>query len=227
MLEELGVLYRGALLGLMMAAPVGPVGLLCIRRTVQKGLLSGFATGFGAALADVLFSVVAAYGVTAIIETLRAYDGPIRVVGGAFLLLVAWHTWADKPRALATETQGAGMVGAARATIGSFLIMLTNPVAFFATLAVIATFGGLTTREEAPILVGGIFIGSALWWLLLSGIMALVRHRLTETKMLWINRVTAVALAALAFWAAGTGVASLAGLNCCHPLRAQGLLETS
>ncbi len=214
MLEELGVLYRGIVLGLMVAAPVGPVGLLCIRRTVQKGLVIGFATGFGAAFADALFGAAATFGVASIIELVREYHHAIHVVGGLIMLLVAWHTWHDAPRQPKPEAAALAevpvdsiwLIGAAKALISSFVITLTNPMTLFGILALVATFGGLRNDVEALTLIGGIFAGSSLWWLMLSGGVALVRHRFTESRVLQINRVTAVMLAALAFWALVTGI---------------------
>jgi threonine/homoserine/homoserine lactone efflux protein len=215
--EELGVFGRGVGLGLMIAAPVGPVGLLCIRRTAQKGLLTGFASGFGAAFADALFSALAAFGVAAIIDMIRDYNHWIHVLGGTFMLFVAWHTWRDKPRQPepdAPEAQTGSRPGSViRSVISSFVITLTNPATLFGVLAVVATFGGLRNHLEASTLVGGIFTGSALWWFMLSGGVALVRSHFTEARIIGINRVTAVALAALAAWALTTGVMGFPGLG--------------
>jgi len=216
--EELGVLYRGIILGVMVAAPVGPVGLLTIRRTIQKGMLIGFATGFGAAFADAFFSAVAAFGVTAIMELIQNHTQPIYILGGAFLLIVAWHTWHDKPRQPPPNDKdndeeiamlarlGIHLKGVAKSMVSSFIITMTNPATIFGILAVIATFGSLHSRREASIIVGGIFIGSSLWWLLLSGGTALVRKHFTENTVIWINRVTAILLAPLALWALATGI---------------------
>ena len=98
MFEEIGIFTRGIVLGLMIAAPVGPVGLMCIRRTLQKGLANGLATGFGAALADMIFGAVAALGVSVVLEFMRRYGVVIRVAGGGLLLFGAWHTWHDAPK---------------------------------------------------------------------------------------------------------------------------------
>jgi threonine/homoserine/homoserine lactone efflux protein len=213
----MGVLYRGLVLGVMVAAPVGPVGLLCIRRTLQYGLLRGFATGFGAAFADGLFSAVAAFGVAAILSLIQAYDATIHVVGGLFLLLVAWHTWHDVLRPPREETGSGkklGALGAAvKALTGSFFITLTNPATLFGTLAVIATFGALRDRTEAATIVAGVFLGSSLWWLTLSGGTALIRRRFTEKGVLWLNRVTGLALTPLALWALAHGVFAYLGID--------------
>ncbi|MDD5586200.1 MAG: LysE family transporter [Alphaproteobacteria bacterium] len=217
LLQEMGVLYRGMLLGLMVAAPVGPVALLCIRRTVQKGMVSGFATGFGAAFADAFFSAVAAFGIAAVMEIVQNHTQPIYILGGAFLLFVAWHTWRDKPAPPKTEEPqarilarfGVHLSGIAKAMVSSFFITLTNPATLFGMLALVAAFGGLKGRADAGALVLGIFIGSSLWWLFLSGGTAMVRRHITEKTVIWINRVTAVALTPLALWALITGLIGL------------------
>lgn len=205
------------LLGLMVAAPVGPVGLLCIRRTLQKGMVIGFATGFGAAFADAFFSAVAAFGVAAVMELINDYSQPLYVLGGLFLLIIAWHSWRDKPRQPEPEEDeekrlaklGMHLTGVARAVTSSFLITLTNPATIFGVMALVATFGGLHGRQEAAIIVLGIFLGSSLWWLILSGGTAMVRHHFTEKRVIWINRLTAVALTPLAVWAIWRGLAGL------------------
>lgn len=217
--EAFGVFSRGILLGLMVAAPVGPVGLLCIRRTLQKGMPVGFATGFGAAFADAFFSAVAAFGVTAIMNLINANLPLLYLVGGLFLLVVAWHTWHDVPRQPEPEEAqekrlaklGVHLGGYAKAMVSSFLITLANPATLFGAIAMIATFGGLHDRAEAGAMVGGIFTGSSLWWLLLSSGTALVRQRITETSVHWINRITALALAPLALWAMLKGLVNLLG----------------
>jgi len=200
----------------MIAAPVGPVGLLCIRRTIQKGALNGFATGFGAAFADTFFSALAAFGVAAITNVITAYERPLQVFGGVFLLFVAWHTWHDKPRPAAHEDAEIAvrlrLHGALKAMVSSFVITLTNPATLFGTLAVIATLGGLQGRGEAATLVAGVFIGSSLWWLMLSGGTMLVRSRFSENRIVTINRVTAVALAVLAIAVMTIGIAHYLGV---------------
>ncbi len=227
MFEELGVLYRGMILGLMIAAPVGPVGLMCIRRTVRSGMFLGFATGFGAAFADAIFGAVAAFGVAAIIDLIKEYTRPIHVLGGVFMLVAAWRTWHDKPRQptpeMAVELREAAAsaapakrveitaFNAVKAILGSFAVTATNPVTLFGTLAVVATLGGLRSGFEASTMVMGIFLGSALWWLMLSGGVALLCRNIAESGIIKINKVTAVALAALAAWILAVGIAEYMG----------------
>jgi len=219
LLEEFGVLYRGLILGLVIAAPVGPVGLLCIRRTLQKGMINGMSTGFGSAVADALFGSLAVLGVSAILGFIHQYEASIRIIGGLIVLATAWHTWFDHPKPAhepefvnkvldASHEKGRGRIiwGALRAALSGFAITLTNPLTLFGTLAVVATFGAVTQKLEAGVLISGILAGSALWWFMLSGGVGLLRHHFTESRIVTVNRVTAVGLAALAVWAFFSGV---------------------
>ncbi len=217
MFEEIGVFYRGLVLGLMIAAPVGPIGILCMRRTIQKGIWIGFATGLGAAFADGLFAIIAVLGVTAILEFIREYQLSIHIVGGIFLVFIAWHAWHDKPKQpdavhlphgikAPKQPVDAGFLSSIYALISGFVITITNPLTLFGTLALVATFGSLQNKVEASTLVGGIFAGSVLWWLILSGGITLVRSHFTESRIIVINRATAVVLTAIALWAIGSGI---------------------
>jgi arginine exporter protein ArgO len=212
LLEEIGVLYRGLLLGLVIAAPVGPIGLLCIRRTLQKGTLIGLATGLGAACADALFGAVAVLGVSAVLGFIHQYEASIRLIGGLIVLATAWHTWFDHPQPAQqpefvtkvldlTSNGKSTLMGALRAMLSGLIITMTNPLTIFGTLAVVATFGAVTKKLEASVLIGGLFAGSALWWLMLSGSVGFLRHHFTENRIIIVNRITAVGLAALAGWA--------------------------
>lgn len=210
------------MLGFMIAAPVGPVGLLCIRRTAQKGLPNGFATGVGAACADTIFGAVAVLGISAILDFMTRYDLMIRVFGGAVLLFGAYHTWHDHPRpppddpmalvrrVFHNKSRDNSFIGLAKACLSGLAITLTNPITMFATMAVVATFGHPKGGLDAASMVGGIFLGSVSWWLLLSGSVALVRGHFTEARIVMTNRVTAVILAGFGVWTAATAIAALA-----------------
>ena len=206
-------------MGLVIAAPVGPVGLMCIRRTLQKGVINGMSTGFGSAVGDAIFGSIAVLGVSAILGFIHQYEASIRIIGGLIVLATAWHTWSDHPKP-AHEPQFVAKVldltkevpkestfmGALRAALSGLIITLTNPLTLFGTLAVVATFGAVTRKLEAGVLVSGILAGSALWWFMLSGGVGLLRHHFTESRIITVNRVTAVGLAALAGWALFSGV---------------------
>lgn len=218
LLEEIDTLYRGLVLGLVIAAPVGPVGLLCIRRTLHKGVYAGMATGLGSAFIDAFFGSLAVLGVSAILDFIHLYEASIRIIGGLIVLATAWHTWFDHPKPphqpqfvtkvldITEEKRKDNrlMVGI-RAMLSGLIITLTNPLTLFGTLAVVATFGAVTQKLEASVLIGGIFAGSALWWFLLSGGVGLLRHHFTDKRIITVNRVTAIGLAALAAWALVSG----------------------
>jgi threonine/homoserine/homoserine lactone efflux protein len=215
LLEEVGALYRGLVLGVVIAAPVGPVGLLCIRRTIQKGMMVGLATGLGAACADAIFGAIAVFGVGAILAFIHHYEAVIRLTGGAIVLVSAWHTWRDqpqppKPREIIARvlnlTKRKTLKGTTSAMISGFVITLTNPLTLFGTLAVVATFGGISEKIEADVMIAGIFSGSALWWLTLSGGVSALRSHFTESRIMTVNRATALVLALLAAWAIYSGL---------------------
>ena len=217
MLQEVDVLYRGLVLGMVIAAPVGPVGLLCIRRTLQKGIVVGIATGFGSACVDAFFAAIAVLGLSTILELVHQYENPIQLVGGLIIFATAWHTWFDHPHTpehppeFVTKVmelpKGSTLKNSVRAALSGFIITLTNPITLFGTLAVVAAFGAVSRTVDATVLIGGIFAGSALWWFMLSiGVGVLLRKHFTEQRIITVNRITAVGLALLAFWALFSGI---------------------
>jgi len=200
---------RGLIIGFSIAAPVGPIGLLCIRRTLAHGRVVGFVSGLGAATADAMYGAIAGFGLTALSTLLVQGQGPLRLVGGAFLCYLGVRTFLARP---ATGTAGAesrrGLGGAYLSTLG---LTLTNPstilsfVAIFAGLGLgTAGAGGAGPRfAPAALMVSGVFLGSALWWLILAGIAGAFRSRLATGAMQWINRVSGLILT-------GFGVAAFA-----------------
>ncbi len=215
MLEEISVFYRGLVLGAVVSAPVGPVGLLCVRRTLQKGMGVGLATGLGAACADTVFGTIAIFGIGAIIDFIHHYASAIRLLGGAVVLISAWHAWHDTPKPphpneivekVLRLSQEKTLKGTVQAGLSGFLITLTNPLALFGTLAVVATFGEITEKLEADVMISGILWGAALWWLALSSGVSLLRRHFTEDRLTTLNRLTAIGLAALAGWAIASGI---------------------
>lgn len=207
MTDGLIVLIQGFLLGIAIAAPVGPIGLLCIRRTLEYGPLVGFATGMGAALADTLFGAIAAFGMSAVFTFLRGYETSIRLIGGIFLLVIAARTYNTQPRPPAEVPETRNLL--ASVLIG-LAVTLTNPVTVIASIALLTGLGLSATMGnfDAATLVLGVFCGSSFWWLSLSGGVALVRHRISDRKLIVINRFTGVALAVFGVWALATAVSA-------------------
>ena len=171
----LSVFARGLALGLAIAAPVGPIGVLVIRRTLAEGRLAGLVSGLGAATADGVYGFIAAFGLTLISSLLISQQGWIRLLGNY---------------------------------VSTFALTLTNPMTILSFAAVFAGLGvGAASGDyaSAAILVLGVFLGSALWWLALSGAVSLLSGRVTPRGLRWVNRVSGVIIL-------GFGVAALASL---------------
>jgi threonine/homoserine/homoserine lactone efflux protein len=183
-------------IGFSIAAPVGPIGVLCIRRTLANGRLMGLATGLGAATADAIYGCMAAFGLTALTDRLVGAGMWIRLVGGAFLLYMGVRTLLAKPGDRAAAASGSGLAGA---YLSTFVLTLTNPMTILSFLAVFAALGLGSTHPEplaAVSLVLGVFLGSALWWLGLSGAVSMLRSRFDTRELRWVNLASGVAIVA-------------------------------
>ena len=180
---------RALAIGFAIAAPVGPIGVLCIRRTLADGQRIGLASGLGAATADGVYGLIAGLGLTAISGLMLEYKMWLRLIGGGFLVYLGVQSWRTRLGQDAAESKtGLGLVGAYAST---FLLTLSNPVTILAFLTIFAGLGlaEAGNRGSAVVLVAGVFTGSALWWGLLSGGVGLLRERFTDRHMVWVNRV--------------------------------------
>jgi threonine/homoserine/homoserine lactone efflux protein len=195
----LRTLFRGLVIGFSIAAPVGPIGVLCIRRTLADGRTTGLAVGLGAATADAVYGAVAGFGLTVVWTLLVRQQDAMRLVGGLFLCFLGVRTFLARPADRAARAGGAGLLGAFTATFG---LTLANPATILSFVAVFAGLGiaGAGSWREATVLVAGVFLGSALWWLTLSGIVSGLRSRLDLSALRWVNRVSGAVL--MAFGAA-------------------------
>jgi threonine/homoserine/homoserine lactone efflux protein len=200
-MTDAALFAQSMLIGLSIAAPVGPIGLLVIQRTLQQGVAIGLATGLGAALADAVYGAVGAFGVAGLIAVLSGARRPLALAGGGFLLWLAWRTWRAPSPAAAAE--GAGwrrQRGLPAAFAGTFLLTLSNPATI---LSFIAVFGALA-RQGAPVspwlMIAGVLLGSALWWLLLTAGVSRLRARFDARARVFVNRVSALLLAGFALW---------------------------
>lgn len=184
-------LLTGILIGFAMAVPLGPLGIMCIRKTLTRGHLQGMVIGLGAATADMLYSSVAAFGLTAIADGLDSQRILIRIIGGALLLIIGIKTYRTKPKDPGLPINMHGIV---RSYIYSIGLTLTNPMTIFAFIAVFATFDiakGITLFSSSA-LVAGVFLGSSLWFFILSSGVTLFRKRLDITGLGWANRIAGI-----------------------------------
>jgi threonine/homoserine/homoserine lactone efflux protein len=203
---DVGFLAKGLVIGFSIAAPVGPIGILCLRRSLADGMAKGLAAGLGAATADAAYGGVAGFGLTAVSGFLVHHQVWLESVGGAFLCLLGLRTFFSKP---APD----GAVASGRATTlyaTTFALTIANPATLLSFVALFSAFGlGLATDySRAASLVLGVFLGSALWWLILSGSVSLLRGRITGAWMQAVNRLSGAVLLAFGLYALGQAICS-------------------
>ncbi len=216
-MDDFWWLLRGVAIGLAVAIPVGPIALLCMRRTLGHGFAAGFATGVGAAGADLFYSSLAAFGMAAVENALIEYRTPLSFVGGLFLIALAGWTALhraeidkdDGPAARSgggpnansrgPDPRGPNSRGVIAAAFSGFVLTASNPLTVIGFVAIFAGFGvgaGLTDRGRAVILVGGVLAGSILWWLTLNAIIARIRHYFSSRTLQRLNLLAAALIAA-------------------------------
>lgn len=189
-------LLKGIVIGFSIAAPVGPIGVLCIRRTLADGRAAGIVSGLGAATADAIYGCIAGFGLTAITSLLINQQFWFRLVGGAFLVYLGVRTFLSQPAEKAAPAGGKGLLGAYAST---FVLTLTNPMTILSFAAIFAGLGvgnAAASYTSASILVLGVFIGSTLWWLLLCFGVGAVRARFDTRRLRWVNRLSGAIIVA-------------------------------
>lgn len=202
-------LLRGLILGFSIAAPVGPIGVLCIRRTLAQGRAVGLASGLGAASADAIYGLIAALGLTALSSLLLESRGWLSLLGGVFLCYLGVRTFLTAPAGQAAAARAGGLTGAYAST---FFLTIANPMTILAFAAMFAGAGvGSVAASEgaAAWLVAGVFLGSALWWFLLSGGVSLLRSRFDAAAMRWVNRLSGLLILGFGLAVLGSLLASL------------------
>ncbi len=191
---DIGFFLRGLAIGFSIAAPVGPIGVLCIRRTLAEGRAAGLVSGLGAATADAVYGCVAGFGLTFISGTLISQQVWLRLIGGAFLCYLGLKTLLARPAEQAAPVGASSLIGAYTST---FFLTLTNPMTILSFAAIFAGLGGASgDYVSAVVLVLGVFTGSALWWLSLSTGVSLFRTKFTPHGLRWVNRISGLVIAA-------------------------------
>ncbi|MBE0572958.1 MAG: LysE family transporter [Ignavibacteriaceae bacterium] len=188
---ELIFFLKGISIGFIMAIPIGPIGIMCIRKTLTEGRLSGLIIGLGAATADLFYGCVAVFGLTIISDTLSDQRIWIRIVGGALLFFLGIRTFRAQPKDPKFKISGSGRL---RSYLTVVVLTLTNPLTIFAFIAVFAAFGlgdGLRFFS-AVVLVAGVFIGACLWFFLLTSGTILFRKKLDLVGLKWVNKIAGI-----------------------------------
>lgn len=191
------LVMSGIIMGLIAAVPIGPVNLICIRRTFAFGPLNGFVSGLGAALGDGLFAAITGFGLTWIAQLIEGYATIIELVGGAMMVWMGFRTFISPPvpRCVddSPDKEGTNLV---RAMISTFALTVTNPVTLLSFGVMFASLGGLAggagSFHDAGFVVAGVIGGSTGWWLALTTVIGLFHTRIDEKVMQLINRICGV-----------------------------------
>jgi threonine/homoserine/homoserine lactone efflux protein len=190
-MRDFNLLFRGIIAGLAISAPVGPVNVLCISRTISKGWIAGVLSGLGAAIADTVYGAVAAFSIHLVISFLLKEEFWIRLYGGILLIAIGIIYFFRRPQpATENSKSSAGVL------FPTFLLALTNPTTVLSYLAVLAALhlSGKRPWWGTFSLVGGIFAGAMLWWIVLASLAHHFRDRFGSGATIWMNRIAGVAI---------------------------------
>lgn len=192
---DAGYFIKGVIIGFAMAVPIGPLGVLCIRKTLAEGRSRGLVIGLGAASADALYSSIAAFGLTIVSDVIDNNQLWVRLFGGLLLLVLGVRTLLTKRSDPLVIFDSKGFWGT---YASAFLIAVTNPLTIFAFIAIFAAFGLAHDLRaiDASILVIGVFGGSLLWFLTLGFVAKLFHRKLDAGGLRWVNRVAGVLIIA-------------------------------
>jgi threonine/homoserine/homoserine lactone efflux protein len=194
LLTQTWVLAQGAAIGFLVAAAIGPIAMLCIRTTLERGRIAGIAAGMGVAVADTIYAAIGAYGISFVGAALTSGESWLRLVGGIVLIAFGIYLARRQPVTAAEEQEvPKSLTADFLMTLG---LTLTNPMTILSFAGLFAGVSGLRgfPLSEIPALLLGVFAGSAVWWLALAFVIGLIRHRISPTTMLWINRGSAAAI---------------------------------
>jgi threonine/homoserine/homoserine lactone efflux protein len=200
---EISFFLKGLLVGFSIAAPVGPIGVLCIRRSLTYGKKTGFISGLGAATADAMYGCIAGFGLSLVSNFLVSQQVLFKIFGGLFLCYLGLKTFLEKP---ATEAATSNQIAGAFAS--TFFLTITNPMTILSFLAIFAGLGLATANHylDAVILVLGVFIGSASWWLLLASGVSLFRDKFSDRTLKAVNQISGVIILGFGIIALVTGI---------------------
>lgn len=185
---EITFLLKGIAIGFAIAAPVGPIGILCIKRTLIGSRLSGFFTGLGAAFADAVYGCIGAFGLTIISTFLLGIEAWLKGIGGLFLIYLGVKTFLETP---AQEQGQVKELGYFKDFASTLFLTLTNPMTILSFMAILAGLGLGDTQgnySSAGLLVLGVFLGSLFWWIVLAELITLFRKKVSAKVFLWVNR---------------------------------------
>lgn len=196
---------KGIIVGFSASVPLGPIGVLCIQKTVNKGRISGFVSGLGAATADTFFAVIAGFGLTFISNFLIRQQLPLRILGSLILFYLGYKIFTTNPGTQLRKQLRKKRKGLLEDYLSIFFLTVSNPLTIFLFGGVFAGFGIIVEGTDfyaLLLLVAGVFVGAALWWTTLTSIVNIFRSKFRLRRLLWINKITGIAIIAFAIFAA-------------------------
>lgn len=194
-------IFKGIILGISVSAPLGPVGILCVQRTINKGWFAGFSMGMGAVMADVLYAVIAGFGITFISDFLDDQQLYLRIVGGIFLIYIGYRVFQTNPAKQIRKQQRENKSTTTYKHIGNFLTVFfltaSNPVTIIFFGATFASWHIPANEMSVALVIAGVATGAILWWGALSAIVNIFRQRIRLRNLWWINKITGIFVALL------------------------------
>ncbi len=184
-------IFDGVLIGFAASVPLGPIGVLCIQRTLQRGRLSGFISGLGAAFSDTLYAIIAGFSISYVVVFIEEQFFWLQIFGAVILILLGIHIFRSNP-AVQLRKQRHRKSSLLHDFVSTFLITISNPLAVFLFIAFFASFRAVNPTTGIwgqLILIGGVFVGAAIWWLILTSIVSLFRSAVNLRRLYWINKI--------------------------------------
>ncbi|HZK94139.1 MAG TPA: LysE family transporter [Prolixibacteraceae bacterium] len=194
------LLWEGFLIGIAVSVPLGPLGMLCIKRTVNKNWKSGFVSGLGIAASDVIYAIVAGFSLTIIINFISTYEIYFKILGASMVVLLGLYIFMSNPAKDIQKFQRKG-ISYLQDFLTAFLLTVTNPLSVFVFIAIFTSYSlvlQLSQLFEALLIIGGIFVGGATWWFILTGLAHLFRHKLTINTLWWANKIIGLSVILIA-----------------------------
>jgi threonine/homoserine/homoserine lactone efflux protein len=217
-MNQIYLIVAGLIIGLIAAAPIGPVNLICIRRTLAFGPVNGFMAGLGAAMGDTVFAIIIAFGFTAVADLIRGFSIYLQIGGGILLIFFGIHTYLTLPDVTRDKSKDKDEEAASfvRSIISTFLLTMTNPATLFGFAAMFAGLSSLANVHasyiDAAIVVGGVACGSTLWWFLLTTVVGLFHANINARVMKVINHGSGVVVGLFGFAVLGHVVLKMLNL---------------
>ncbi|MEI6679629.1 MAG: LysE family transporter [Mariniphaga sp.] len=195
------LLWEGFIIGIAVSVPLGPLGMLCIKRTVNKNWKSGFSSGLGIAASDAIYAIIAGFSLTIIINFISNYEIYFKILGTSMMVFLGLYIFMSNP---AKEIQKFKQKGTSylQDFLTAFLLTITNPLSVFVFIAIFTSYSvvlQLSQLFEALLIIGGIFVGGASWWFILTGLAYLFKHKLTINTLWWANKIIGLSVMLIAF----------------------------